>query len=266
MIPRCKDPAITFLKSVGYNVVQLPKADLRPTQLLVRNGRKLQRVGELASLFTADPAAPMPPVSPDNPGPPIAGTQSADIDLGVGLDILGGLIAALGGAKLGLTASYSRARSVQFEFSDTIENHAEMALLDQFLAGASISPLARSLREMLDADDVFIVTSTLKCRRINVVAKDATKAGVAIDVPVLQQAIGANIKVGSAGAGTSTIAYEGAIPLVFGLQAVRLIFDNGRYRRMKLVDAGSVGVESVMPAGPDDPVFLDADTMLGGDL
>ncbi len=71
MIPICKDPALTMLKSKGYNVVRLPKADLLPTQLLVRNGRTLKRLGDLSSAFVADQHVAPPPISGDNPAPPM---------------------------------------------------------------------------------------------------------------------------------------------------------------------------------------------------
>ena len=155
ILPNCKDPILTALKSKGYNIVQLPRVDLIPTQLLVANNRKLQRLGEITSVFVQNPGAPaVPQIRPDQPGPNIAVTKSADLDLGVGLSILGGLISALGGATLGLNLAYSKARRIQMEYSATLENSAELAMIDQFLAGASVNPYSRAAMEMLDKDKV----------------------------------------------------------------------------------------------------------------
>lgn len=269
MIPFCKDPALTMLKSKGYNVVRLPKADVLPTQLLVRKGNRLQRLGDLTSVFIPDPQVPAPQFSADNPGPNISGTKSADLDIGVGLNILSGLIASLGGSTLALNTAYSRARSVQFEFTDTLENNAQMARLDQFLAAAQVSPFARAVSEMLESDDVFVITSTLKSNKINVRAKASDKTEVKLDVPVLQQAVGGNMKVAANGASDTTVTYEGRVPLVFGFQAVRLIFDHGRYRTMKLSDAGEVALESVgldRREASDDYVWLSEDRMIPGEI
>lgn len=265
MIPVCQDPALTMLKAKGYNVVRLPKADLRPTQLLVRNGRSLQRLGDLGSVFVADPHAPVPSISPDNPGPSVAGNKSADLDIGVGLNILGGLIASLGGSTLGLSAAYSSARSVQFEFAETYENNAQMALLDQFLGGAHVNPFARAVARMLEADDVFVITSTLKSAKINVSAKGADKTEVKIDVPVIQQAVGGNLKVTGSSSSDATLTYTGTIPLIFGFQAVRLIFDNGHYQTMKLADAGSITLESTI-SHDGGYVWLSQPGLIPGDL
>jgi hypothetical protein len=257
-----------MLKSTGYNVVRLPKADLLPTQLLVRNGRTLRRMGDLSSTFVADPAAPAPPISGDNPGPSISGTKSAQLDLGVGLNILSGLISSLGGSTLGLSIAYSRARSVQFEFAETHENNCQMALLDQFLAASQVNPFARAVAEMLESDDVFVITSTLKTSKINVKAQGTDKTDLKLDVPVVQQAVGGNLKVTASGSNDSTLTYEGSVPLVFGFQAVRLVFDDGRYRTMKLPDTGSIVLESLAlkHGGEEKYVWLSEDRLVPGDL
>ena len=66
----CKDLSLIALKKVGYNVVQLPRVDLLPTQLLVAGDKKLQRLGDLTSVFVPNVAgAPVPPIMPDQPGP-----------------------------------------------------------------------------------------------------------------------------------------------------------------------------------------------------
>jgi hypothetical protein len=269
MIPICKDPALTMLKSKGYNVVRLPKADLLPTQLLVRKGKSLQRLGDLTSVFIPDPPMPPPSISADNPGPSIAGTKSADLNIGIGLNILGGLIASLGGSTLGLSTTYSRARSVQFEFAETRENNSQIALIDPFLAAAQVNPFARAVADMLEADDVFVITSTLKATKINVKAKAADKTDLKLDVPVVQQAVGGNLKVSAGGNSDSTLTYEGNVPLVFGFQAVRLIFDQGQYRTMKLTDAGSITLESAAlahNAEAENYVWLSEDRLIAGDL
>ncbi len=243
MIPNCKDPSLTMLRSKGYSVVQLPKSDLLPTQLLARNGKKLQRIGDLTSVFVTGEAPP-PPISAENPSASISGARSADIDIGIGLNILGGLIASLGGSTLALNVGYAKASSVQFEFVDCRENNAQPALLDQFFSTARVNPNARAIGEMLEADDVYVITSTIKTNKLKVSAKDQAKASLGVDVPVLQQAIGGSLKVSAGDAGNSLLTFEGQVPLVFGFQAIRLIFDSGRYRTMKLVDAGALAIEA----------------------
>jgi hypothetical protein len=253
MFSNCKDPALTILKDQGYNVVQFPKADLRPTQLLSRKGNKLQRIGELTTTFIPGATA-LPSISDDQPGPNISGTKSANIDINVGLSILSGLISALGASTLGLSGSYTQARKIQFEFDTCIENHTEISALDAFLAGASVNPLARAVTDMLNDDDIFVVTSTIRSAKINTIATDSNNAAISLDVPVVQNTVGANVKVTASGAASATVAYQGSVPLAFGYQAVQLIFADGAYRTMRLSDAGSTALEAVQVSSA--PVYF----------
>ncbi|MDE8652510.1 hypothetical protein [Novosphingobium album (ex Liu et al. 2023)] len=258
----CKDPTLTALKKQGFNVVQVPRVNLLPTQLLVGVNGRLRYMGDLTSVFVPDPqGAPIPPIGPDQPGPNISGTKSADVGIGVGLDILGGLISALGGSTLGINVAYAKAASVQFEYAATQRSDTQIALVDQFLASSTINPFARSAKAMLDADQVYVVTSVIKSDTINVSAKDSNKVSLAVNVPVIQNAIGGKLSVTASGDAASVVTYKGPMPLVFGFQAVRLIFDGAVYRTMKLVEAGTVTGEAVGGA----PIMLDVEQMLLAD-
>jgi hypothetical protein len=258
ILPNCKDPTLKALKSIGYNVVQLPRVDLHPTQLMVSDNKRLKRLGEISSVFTAgQDAPPLPPIGPDQPGPSIAITKSAALDLGVALNILGGLISALGGSTLGLNLAYSKAHKIEMEYSGTLENSAQLALIDAFLSGATVNPFATATKQMLEADMVYVITSTLRANKLTVKATDEKKNSVGIDVPVLAQAIGGNLKVSGSGANSTTVTFEGTIPLAFAFQAVKLIFDNGSYRSMKLIDGGGViGEATNQPAMIEDDYIL----------
>lgn len=269
ILPGCKDPSLTAIQSKGYNVVRLPRVDMAPTQLLVSRDKKLQRLGDLLTVFVPAAGGPPPPaIKPDAPGPNISGTRSAELKLDIGLDVLGGLISALGGSAIGVNFAYSRASSVQFEFGSTLESSAEIAQIDMFLASAAINPFARAVAEMLADDVVYVVTSTLKSSTISVAARDAQNRALGLDVPVIQNAVGANMTVTALTADASVVTYQGAVPLVFGFQAVRLVFDGGRYRTMKLVEAGSIVAEAAAMADPgaapaeDTPVRLEPGLML----
>lgn len=141
---------------------------------------------------------------------------------------------------------------MQFEFGGTLENSAQVALIDAFLSSASINPYSHAVTQMLEADRIFIVTSTLKSSALTVSAKDNQSHSMGLDVPVIQNAVGGNMKVTAATADGSVVTYQGAVPLVFGFQAVQLIFEDGRYRTMKLVEAGSRVAEAVTIGGGED--------------
>jgi hypothetical protein len=248
----CSDPYLTYLKRFGYNVVRLPRADVRPGQLLTRNGRDLTRLGELADLLAAE-GVPAPPVLADQPAANLSGQQTGDLTLGIGLSLLGTIIGALGGSKLGLDATYARARAVVFQFEDVREDRLELLKLDAFLGAADVNPRSAHARELLFADEVYVTTATIKSSRFTVDARDAGQRGLELSIPEIQQAVGGNVRVSGGGATSGRVTYEGALPLVFGFQAVQLDYEGGRYQRFKATRAGDVALEAVQqpPRLPD---------------
>ncbi len=248
------DQSITYLKHLGYCVVRLPRSDMAPLETLVRTGKKdLQRTGFLEAIMVPG-ANEMPPVSEDNIAPGgISGKETSSMKLEIGLNILGNIIRAFGGSDLGLTAGYSRARSLIFEFDDVQEDHADINLLDQFLTTASIRPDQNTITSALIDDKVYVVNSTLKTTRMTVQAKGENGARVGLDVPVIQQAVSGELDVDVARAAEGSVTYEGKVPIVFGFQAVRLIYDDATqsYTAVDPLDAGRMAARELGRIEPD---------------
>jgi hypothetical protein len=253
----CSDPYIKALKDAGYNVVRLPKADIRPGQLLSRNGKDLSRLGELGDLLRSTAVA-APAVRADQKVANLSGKRTGEMTIGVGLSLLGTIIGAIGGSKLGLDLKYQKSRSAVFEFQDVLEDRIEILKLDAFLAQADVNPTSAHVRDLLFDDELFVVTSTVKTTKLAIETKDESKKGVEVSVPEIQQVVGANVKVSGAGEKTSQVTYEGPIPLVFGFQAIQLDYEDGHYKRFKHVKPGDTALEA-LPAAKDaaaGPVFL----------
>src|ERR1700694_4852283 len=102
----CSDPLIQYLKSFGYCVVRLPKADVKPLQILCKRGNGLDRLGELTTVLQAGPSVPLPPIHEGIPTANIAAQRTSEISTGIGLSILGGILSAMGVARPGLATTY----------------------------------------------------------------------------------------------------------------------------------------------------------------
>jgi hypothetical protein len=239
------DPLLTSLKSSGYCVVRLPKADITPLQILVRQGNNLERLGELATLLVAGSNIAMPEISQDVVASNIIGQQTGDLKIGVGLSLLGNILGAMGGSKLGLDVKYQQAKSAAFEFHEVLEDRVEVARLDQYLADADVSPFSRYVATLLEADEIYITTAVIKSRVFTLEAKKSDGTQLSLSVPELQQVVGANVEVGTHNSVASKITYKGATPLAFGFQAVRVYYDDETYTAFKPVPAGGVGMRSL---------------------
>ena len=242
-MPLCNDPAITFLKAYGYSVLRLPRRDFSPLQILASQGKDLIPLGDLGTVMISKENFPLPQVKANVSAATINGKRSSDMSVGVGLNVLGGVIGAMGGSNLGLDVSYNSASSVAFEFADVLMDSVEIAKLDQYLATADVNPASKHVGTLLDADEIYVITAIIKSAKFTISAEDKKGAKVAVDVPTIQGVVGGKVKVDVANAATGRVSYTDNStppnPLVFGFQAIRLFYENGVYSSFKPLEAGA---------------------------
>ena len=252
------DESITYLKDRGYCVIRTPRSDISPLDTLLKSGKKdLTRLGELGNITVAGKNS-LPKLSLDNQGPgEINGKESSTTKIEIGLNILGGIIGALGGNKLALTAGYSKAKSITFTFTGVMEDHIALDLLDGYLSTASIKPDQHAVTNALIDDEVYVITSTIKTTKFTVNAKGDGGVKVDLAVPVIQEIASGSLKVDVAKSTEGIVTYEGKIPVVFGFQAVRLFYDNnGVYTTVDPLNAGEMAAREV---GTIQPTRLSLD-------
>jgi hypothetical protein len=257
------DQSITFLRNVGYSVFRFPRASAQPLELLHRDGKDLTRLGSIVDLIGPGSIA-LPEVRRDDrPGIDIEGKETSKVNVSIGLSILGGFISALGGGTLGIQLGFARARTVTFKYSGVMEDRVDVLSLEKFVKAGQISPLVPTgtLEKLLD-NEVYVVTSVLKTPRILVDAQGEKNTSVGVDVPVIQQAVGGNVKVEVGGTSSSRVVFEGAFPVAFAFQAVELVFDDsGEFLTTQQLEAGEAAARALprapsRPAGERGPVFL----------
>jgi hypothetical protein len=243
----CNDPFVTYLKSFGYNVIRLPRVDIKPLQVLSRQGKNLGRLGDLADVMNPGGHIKLPTISKDNQAANISGQRTSDMSIGIGLNLLSTIIGAIGGSTLGLNVKYKNAKTASFEFNDVLEDHIKITQLDKFLGDADINPFSKHVSNMLDADEIYIISSTIKSKKFSVEAKKEDGTGLEVSIPEIQQLVGANVTVSGNAVATTKVTYSAAEPLIFGFQAVRLFYENGVYTSIKplVSDIGMKGFENV---------------------
>jgi hypothetical protein len=256
------DQSITFLKRFGYSVFRVPRLSAQPLELLHRNGKDLTRLGSVTDLIVGGSVPPPAVHRDDQPGVDIEGTESSKVNVNIGVNILGSFIGALGGGNLGLQAGFNRAKSVTFKYAAVREDSIDVLLLEQFIRAGEINQHVPSgtIEKLID-DEVFAITSILKTNKISVSAQGEAGTAVQLDVPVIQQAVGANIKIGSEGTITSNVTFEGAIAIPFAFQAVQLVFhESGEFLTTEQLPAGDAAARALgrETAGTPSRVFLDA--------
>jgi len=238
------DPVLSYLKSFGYSVVRLPRADIRPLQVLTKEDTRLSRLGELATVLQPRGHITSPTVHENVSAATISGQRTRELSFGVGLSILGSIIGAMGGSKLGLDVTYKQARTVAFEFADVTSDGVELVDIDQYLTDADLSPFSTHVAKLLESDAIYVTTSTIKSRKFVVEAKQSDGTALEVKIPDIQGIVGGNVTVSASGGAASKVVYEGAVPLVFGFQAARLFYENGRYTAFRALSPGNEGLEA----------------------
>jgi hypothetical protein len=247
-------------------VFRFPRASAQPLELMHREGKDLTRLGIAPDLVTAGDAA-LPAVRRDaSPGIDIDGKETSKVNVAIGVSILGSFIGALGGGKLGLDGAFNNARTVTFQYIAVMEDAVDVLALEKFVKAGRISPHipAGTLEKLLD-DEVYVVTSVLKTKKIVVSAQGENGAAAKVDVPIIQQAVGGNLSVQTEGTQESRVAFEGTVPVAFAFQAVQLVFDDsGEFLTTQQLPAGDAAARTLSspramhPPVERGPVFLEA--------
>jgi hypothetical protein len=251
-----------YLKDFGYGTIALPREGIKPLLMLIKRGDRLSPLGPIASTFVPG-AAPLP-TAVRRVAASVSGSKSKNVEAKAGISLLGSVIGALAGSSLGLDVAYKKARKVQFEFSDVTEEAIDIAALDQYLSNGSVAgTIGNYVKQALESDEVYVIVSILDARQISVAASGENNVGVSIDVPVIQQIVGAKVAVSSGGASSSKVTYTSTTtPLSFGLKVVRLVFDQGSFTTLKTVgpdfgaEAAATGAGAPAVIGPDVPTHV----------
>lgn len=255
-ILKCGSSSRDFLAPFGYGTLALPKADVVPLTMLTKRGDRLTPVGSLAEIFR--PGEATLPETTRGVTANLSGSASDNVDISVGLDILGAAIGALSGSTLGIKAAYQKARTVKFEFSDVMETKVAISALDRYLSTAQVDPnIGPFLEQHLNDDKIYVIVAVVDARQISVEATGKDGLGLELSVPVVQQLVGGKVAVNSSGATSSLIKYTSTEkPLAFGVQVVRLDFDKGLYRTLKLVKASDTRLatagQQIVNTGADE--------------
>jgi hypothetical protein len=230
----CRDQITRKLNTLGFTPLALPRSKIAPLDLYHRGGGRLHSLGRLEDVFLTMNV--VTPTVEHAKAPTISGQSTGKLSLNLGLDMLDRVVTAMGGSSAGLQASYASAKRVAFEFQDVVTEYVAVAQLDAFLSDTDVRPGVKHTRDLLDQEDVFIVTATLKTKKLVVTSFSSDETELALDPGSLQNIVGADISVKGMAERSSRLAYEGKRQLAFAIQTIRLGYEEGSYRSF-IIDA-----------------------------
>jgi hypothetical protein len=227
-MPKKKDPSITFLNRFGYNVVKLPRAGIEPMDVIGRDDTT-QWLGPIASVWTS--SVPVPTPLPPRPAAPVNGQKTDQLQASFGLKILSSTLAAFGATVPALDVAYSRARTVQFSYTNVTSTIVPPLEAGNYLATGTLNSQNPVVMHYFTDEDpqAFLIVDVLKSDSLTITASDERGVEIGLDVPAIQQLVGANVTVKTSGSSTGTITYTGPVPITFGFTVDEIEYDGTRW-------------------------------------
>ncbi|HYZ86354.1 MAG TPA: hypothetical protein VE621_18215 [Bryobacteraceae bacterium] len=254
------DPFLNMLKDVGYLPVRLPRAGVSPLQVVLKEGKELAPLGDLGDAMVPATAV-LPQVTVDlQTANIVEGARTSKIKLGVGLSLLGSLLKAFSGKNLDLSASFQGAKTVQFQFAGVQVDKIDVLKLDEYLNETDIDPRQLHVARLLMDDKIAVITSIVKATKIMVTAQDDSGSDIDLNVPAISGAVSGTVGLNVNATGNTKVTYEGSNPVAFGIQAVRVFFDDaGNYTAFKPISAGDGALRSLgnRAASSPEPISIE---------
>jgi len=227
----CKDRVTKELNDRGYNIVKLPRVGIEPMDVLGREDDSMEKLGSIAEVWTS--TAPLPVAGAPAPAAGIDGEQSSDLDLGVGLKLLSGALAGLGGgiSLPSLNVAFKKAKKIQFKFVNVESTSITPFALGKFLANGTLDMTNPFAAHYFGNDETqeYIIFDVLKSDSISVTAKSETGVEIGADVDALAGALGANVKLKVGVSGSTEITFQSTMKATFAFKLFEVFFENGKW-------------------------------------
>jgi hypothetical protein len=250
-----RDPFSEHLIREGYIPIRHPREGVNPRDVLWRTSTTdFGFYAELSTIFTGTANVQIPQIIKDKQAANISGSKTGDLKIGIGLSIFATLISALGG-KVGVKLDFKNAKSISFAYENVTIDYILPVNLDMYLNNSDINQyLSAGGWDIVDRDELYAVTTVVKCNKIKVEAKDESGVGVGVDIPVISEILGANVSLTTQGANNSVIVFDMNTPLVFGVKIVQIYYESGKFQKVEPVEPGqnvlealSTGKQPVVP-------------------
>lgn len=257
----CSDPALTYLKSIGYNVVRLPRGGIEPLSVIGFSKDSAQLLGSLSDLVIGNNGSL--PVARTQTAVNVNGKKTASLKIGLGINILGGLISALGGGTLGISTSFTNAKSVTFLFENVTSTLVDAIPVGRYLRDGDLdqsNPV--SAPYLTGSGRLLVIVDALKSNKISVQFESSSGVAASLDVPVISNAVSGKLSVDASRAAQGVLTFTGEEMLTFGFKCFQIAIDNGELRMVSVPAGGaylSVESEESQPA-----ILLGGDSVLSG--
>lgn len=226
----CKnDPLVkTLYQRFGANPVRLPESRVKPLCVVAAKGKKVVFAGRLAPLIDGGLEVPPDIFATSRMADP-AGHRSGEVDVGLGLDILGKFLEAFGIPAPGVTAQFAGATTVAFSFQNVVRDWIDVPTLGKLLASRSVDRTNQNAKIYVSKPrwQMLVIDSVIQSTDFTVAAAQTMDVGFKVDAPAIQKLFAdADVKASVSSSSEKALTFTGTEPLTFAFTAVEFHLDD----------------------------------------
>lgn len=225
------DPVVEYLRSTfGANIVRIPRASLRPPEVLAARKGDTRTMGQLGDILVAAPAFILDPGDVyEEPTPPVLAQKTQAVALDLGLDILDGVLQGFGVPKAGLGGAFAPKSAISFTFHDVRRVYVEPNRLGRALQGHTVdreNPATTLYFQDQDPWHLLLIDSVFTSPGFTVLASRSRTESAHVDVPTLQQLVSnVSAKVNVSSSVSSEVSFTGEERLTFAFTCLEVTLD-----------------------------------------
>jgi hypothetical protein len=211
----------------GANVLRVPEERIQPLTVVARRNGKRAFRGELKHLLVDDAAEELPPQV--SKVAELSGKRTRSVELGLGLDILGGFLSGFGVPSAGIAGHFKGAKEISFRFADVQRRWIDPGLLGRRLDRNRIDRDSAAAVMYFGAEpwQLLVVDSIITSNQFTISATGSVEEDVEIDVPAIQEVVGqAKAKVAVTSGASSEVSFSGEQRLTFAFTLQRLYLED----------------------------------------
>ncbi len=233
-----RDPSVTYLNKLGYNVVKLPRAGIEPMDVIGRD-QTMQWLGPIDSIWSSAIAKPQP--GPPKPASAVNGQRTDALDLSVGLSILGNTLAAFGVSVPSLDLAYKSAHSVQFSYNNVTITEVAPFAAGSYLAKGELQSDNPAVKNYFLSDQAtaYLIVQVLKSNSLTVTATDSHGTAVSVDLSAFQ-GVDAKVGIKPSNSGNSTISFSGPDAITFGFAVQQIAREGDEWTLHGVAPSGDI--------------------------
>jgi hypothetical protein len=240
-LPKKKDPALTYLNKLGYNVIRMPQESIDPL-LLIGRDQDIHPLGPLTDYF--DASVPPPPVLPARDAVAVNGQSTDALDCSVGLGILSNALKAFGASAPSLNTAYRSAHAVQFSFGNVQIVSISLTSLGKYLASANLTagendPVYRNYFLNPQAT-TWLIIEVLRSNSVTVTATDSHGVAVGVDLPAIEGIADAKIEIKPSNSSNNAVTFTGPKSLTFGFAVQQIVRNGDRWEMHGAAPSGDI--------------------------